>query len=304
MKHIHRFIYYFIVVIILLSFYVVTVALNAPQQQYASGQIVIDAYGVEMVYAPGRTIHMGIDFNRATEFCQKYQTSSETEQCIGGLREYTGATYTDSVDIQSFWIDKYEMTYEVFNDLCQTYGNDGLEPCDTEDFLPENLQQTEQQPVSGVTWFTAVQVCAARNARLPREAEWEYVAAGLDQFFFPWGDDYRDNVSYTSSVDKTRTSYPVGSSEENVSWIGVYDLAGNVAEWTEDRYIERILANVSEPSWPNPDTFNAIELARVVKGGSWISDSGSITTFYRDKALPSDASQYIGFRCARSLPPT
>ena len=152
--------------------------------------------------------------------------------------------------------------------------------------------------------FTALQVCAARNARLPTEAEWEYAARGPNQFFFPWGDDYFDDVSYAPSLGQsTRTTYSVGSHKENVSWAGVYDLAGNAAEWTEDRYIKRILANVSEANWPTADTFNEIELSRVVKGGSWISDPGGVATFYRDRALPSDASQYIGFRCARSLPP-
>jgi hypothetical protein len=82
----------------------------------------------------------------------------------------------------------------------------------------------------------------------------------------------------------------VGSFSKGVSPYGVFDMAGNVWEWSAD-WFDRYPGNTAE----NP-TYG--RQYRVIRGGSWINYDGNIRTFNRGKFYPSDTSLLLGFRCA------
>jgi len=182
-------------------------------------------------------------------------------------------------------------------------------------------------PVVGVTWEQAQAFCHWRTQlfnnnnkvqgqeyRLPTEAEWEYAArGGFPGALYPWGGNYvRDSKgcfmanfkpmrgSYT--LDEGATTMKVASFAPNN--YGLYDMAGNVAEWTNDAWnsSSNMLVNDMNSSFQyaarNDD--NDMLKRKVVKGGSWKDISyylrcGTKTYEYKDEARP-----YIGFRCVRA----
>jgi formylglycine-generating enzyme required for sulfatase activity len=161
------------------------------------------------------------------------------------------------------------------------------------------------QPVVGVTWDDAVaftewltRVTGARH-RLPTEDEWEAAArGGLIGQPYPWGPEtpdaqgvYRANY-YPNDFgdDGFRLTAPVGSFPPN--GYGLYDMAGNVAEWCLDRYFP--------PGLVGP--FNAPG-NRTLKGGSWYSRARDLRCAAGQAVPPQSADGFMGFRVMRPLAP-
>ncbi len=198
-----------------------------------------------------------------------------------------------------FWIDVYEVTNEQ-------YGSTG---CAGSSSQPD-------QPRNCVSWNDALAHCQARGARLPTEAEWEYAARGPDALIYPWGDSF--DCSRGSFDDETRVqagavvagagcdgfgaTAPVGSFPDGVSWVGAYDLSGNLWEWVNDwydsAYYSTLPDGITDPRGPSSGT------AHVLRGGSWYYGMPSDLRSARrngDDLSPGDLND--GFRCALSYSP-
>ena len=187
-----------------------------------------------------------------------------------------------------------------------------------------------EYPVVGVTWEQANAFCAWRTEyllkglgpaaryvqryRLPTEAEWEYAARGKDQNEFPWDNEdvasgrgcffanfKPDNGNYTKDGNLITSRVGIYSSNTN----GLFDMAGNVAEWTSTIYTE---AGVEAMNDINPQLkYNAaIEdpyrlKKKSVRGGSWKDPESYIRSAWRSSEYQNQPRSYIGFRCVRSL---
>ena len=185
-------------------------------------------------------------------------------------------------------------------------------------------------PVVGVTWEQANAFCAWRTEyllkglgaaarfvqryRLPTEAEWEYAARGKNQNEIPWenadvasgkGCFYAnfkpDKGNYTKDGNLITSKTGIYTANSN----GLYDMAGNVAEWTSTIYTE---AGVESMNDINPQLqYNAAKedpyrlKTKVVKGGSWKDPESYIRSAWRTYEYQNQPRSYIGFRCVRSL---
>ncbi|MBO6217107.1 MAG: SUMF1/EgtB/PvdO family nonheme iron enzyme [Prevotella sp.] len=185
-------------------------------------------------------------------------------------------------------------------------------------------------PVVGVTWEQANAFCAWRTDyllrglgpearyvqryRLPTEAEWEYAARGRKQSEFPWeNEDVKngngcfyanfkpDRGNYTKDGNLITSKVAIYSPNTN----GLYDMAGNVAEWTSTIYTE---AGVSAMNDLNPQLdYKAAKedpyrlKKKSVRGGSWKDPESYIRSAWRTWEYQNQPRSYIGFRCVRSL---
>ncbi len=193
--------------------------------------------------------------------------------------------------LSAFYIDKYEVTnkkYKTFVDSA------GYKPPDhwEGNKIPDGR---ENHPVVYVNWFDAEAYCKWTGKRLPTEAEWEKAARGTDKRAFPWGDKFSRDKANTPQYGKEDTM-PVGSFEAGKSPYGIYDMAGNVWEWTADWF-------KPYPGNTHPDE-NYGEIYRVVRGGSWYDCTYyrcgiSAPTYNRIFFNPSTRNNNFGFRCAK-----
>jgi formylglycine-generating enzyme required for sulfatase activity len=207
-----------------------------------------------------------------------------------------------TVDLPAFYMDKYEVTnarYKACVDVgvCQVPANTGA-GFHSGAYGTYGDQQFDNYPVIWVDWNRANTYCAWRGARLPAETEWEKAARGTDGRKYPWGDgidptfaNYGSHVPdiYGGVFGKTTAvgTYPAGQSP-----YGIYDMAGNVWEWTADWY------DVYPGGDPAINGAAGQEAYRVLRGGAWSDDPELLRSTFRGGNNPDTTVNYIGFRCA------
>lgn len=199
--------------------------------------------------------------------------------------------------LDAFYLDKFEVTLARYGLFLKANGN--LQPPDG---WPENNSSViADRPVVGVNWQDAAAYCRWAGKRLPTEAEWEKAARSSDGRKYPWGNDEpsadraRFGASYGDSVYRDGIA-PVGKYPKGVSPFGVYDLAGNAAEWVSDWYSEGLSsAEARNPKGPETGT------AKVVRGGGWFDPPGRIMATKRMYAGPTHRDDATGFRCAADV---
>jgi formylglycine-generating enzyme required for sulfatase activity len=187
---------------------------------------------------------------------------------------------------EPFWIDRYEVTWAMYAE-CVAAGHCTLH----DDCTPNPWSSGDAQPINCETWFEAGDYCTWREARLPTEAEWEYAARGPDGLVYPWGDEFvADNVVYPGNANGTED---VGSKPGGASWVGAYDMSGNVWEW-----VSTISAPYPYDSDDGRENNHDTQSYRVLRGGSF--DGHDFRAADRDSFNPDYVYYNIGFRCARS----
>ena len=191
----------------------------------------------------------------------------------------------------------------------------------------------DDYPVIGVTWKQANAFCnwrtnlkvlsnkrsndiPAHEFRLPSETEWEMAArGGLQNSIYPWGSYYTRNDmgcfvanfkplrgNYVADSPSTTTTMKAGEFDPNP--FGLYDMAGNVAEWTNTAFFEAGYETIDDI---NPEleydakTDDPLVMKRkVVRGGSWKDMAYFIRNSTRTFEYQDTAKSFIGFRCVRS----
>ena len=158
-------------------------------------------------------------------------------------------------------------------------------------------------PAYGVTYYGALTYCEAVGRRLPTEAEWERAARADDGRIYPWGNRWDNALAKTNRpLDTPPGSFPVGSYPNGASFYGVYDMAGNVAEWVSDwyserHYEERAAAGVAvNPKGP------VAGQQKVLRGGSWNSVPFFSRAVHRQSEDPKAYPRWVGFRCVAEPP--
>jgi len=204
------------------------------------------------------------------------------------------------VFLDAFWLDQFEVTGKDFEEFLEHHPEE--HPTITGWFDRKVRPDMEDKPVIGLTWKRCRKYCVWRDKRLPTEAEWERAAAGLDRRKYPWGleppDDSRANFNRCCFIKKGEVLSPVGSREKGKTPEGVYDMAGNIAEWVYDWY-DRKYYSVSEyknPRGPAKGKYHTI------RGGAWNSLSEYMRSNFRYGYNDGNDFYGIGCRCAKSVP--
>lgn len=213
---------------------------------------------------------------------------------------------------ESFWIDRFEVTDEQYKDKG---GKPGwlMASCDLDEdktLSDEEWSKCARLPLQRITWPDARDFCDARDGviddppglgvRLPTEAEWEYAARGPNSLKYPWGNElFLDYVAYSGSfVDPAE----VGEDHrpKGQSWVGAYDLSGNVWEWVSTVYSQSQFPYPYDPDDGRED-LQQTDVPRVWRGGG---ESGDFADWFRVSARDGDLAYRPlynqGFRCALS----
>lgn len=234
------------------------------------------------------------------------------------------------VAITSFTLSKYDVTRGEFATFVKETGHDAGNSCythETGDWESHNgrnwrdpaFRQTDRDPVVCVNW-NDIQAYAGwlgrktgHRYRLPTEAEWEYATrAGTTSARF-WGEDPDQACAYANVADQTardqiaeastwdlhncRDGYaytsPVGSFKPNA--FGLYDMLGDVWQWTEDCYHKNYKGAPGDGSAWTTDT---CEL-HSVRGGAWLIEPENVRSASRVRDYPANRFSSLGFRLVR-----
>ena len=217
-----------------------------------------------------------------------------------------------NVTLSAYMMDRYLVTAASYK-LCVEAGR--CTAAGTSANCTYNVAGKENHPINCVDWAQAKTYCEWAGGRLPTEAEWERAAKGTTHRRYPWGDecpvswndvctgpewtaatakancyeDYcKDGFSNTSPVNQ----FPSGKSPE-----GLYDMAGNLWEWTSDWGLRGYTsADENNPTGPESGQ------NRVVRGGSWGGNGNYLRAAFRSSVHPGYRNSDVGWRCASSVP--
>ena len=255
--------------------------------------------GAEMVLIPAGSFEMG-------------DSKNETESWMESSRP------VHTVELDAFYMDVHGVTVGQFKLFVEQseyrYDNDRSWWDQVTEYSP-----ADNYPMVFVNWIDATAYAKWAGKRLPTEAEWEYAArGGLKGKRYPWGSgdptgkecNFADTNAdaFLRGIDPDWADLnvddgqaftaPVGSFSAN--GYGLYDMAGNVQEWCadwhgSDYYSESPASNPTGPaSSPNDE--------RVLRGGSWSSNTDYLRVDNRYHFLPKSRKSTRGFRCVSGLP--
>ncbi|MBW8686167.1 formylglycine-generating enzyme family protein [Chitinophaga rhizophila] len=228
------------------------------------------------------------------------------------------------VKINAFWMGAHEVTfeqYDVYSDpeKDKTPVPDGMtRPSPPYIDLTLGMGKVGGYPANSMSQYGALMYCKWLYAktgvfyRLPTEAEWEYACRAGASTAYPFGNDAGQLKEYAWYAANSDNKYhKVGELKPN-AW-GLYDMLGNVAEWTLDQYDEKYLENAATD---NPWTKPTAKTPRTIKGGNYHDEATALRSAGRLKSDPNwnrrdpqipksywwnaDAP-FVGFRVVRPL---
>ena len=215
------------------------------------------------------------------------------------------------VYLDSYWIDKFEVSAGKFAEFLNTMDN-------LKGYYLDNKFGTlyydgrfhprpglENYPINNITWNAADEYCKWKEKRLPTEAEWEKAARGTAAQAYPWGnippsDTLARYFQTWTKEENHKVMVPVQALTEGQSPYGLHNMAGNVKEWVDDWYDREYYNEQSE--YANPRGPIGGEF-KVVRGGSWRDMKGFIYSTFRNSGNPKSRMDDYGFRCAKNAAP-
>ena len=196
-----------------------------------------------------------------------------------------------TIFLDTFWIDKFEVSNIEYEKYEKNHARHLRSNCDN-------------CPVTKVSWLHAKEYCANLEKDLPTEAQWEKAAGAKSGCVYVWGDKMFESTRRLAHAgfnksDKINAA-PVGSYPPNR--FGIYDLAGNVWEWTNN-WLE-----ISKEDFPNDEIIYNPKgprrgIKKIRRGGSWDDNIEALVVSWRDWSF-SDSRYFadLGFRCVYNLP--
>lgn len=195
------------------------------------------------------------------------------------------------VNVAAFYIDAYEVTNADYKLFCDATKHPyPTNPAWDKDYFLNK----PNYPVVNVSWYDANDYAKWVGKRLPTEEEWEKAARGAESRLWPWGKDFQPILANLDGKDDGyEFTAPIGSFRSGNSPYGVYDMVGNVWEWTSSAY-------KSYPGGKDDDKRFQQDY-RVIRGGGYQSPPMILGgAAFRFPSEPNKVYEATGFRCARS----
>jgi len=245
-----------------------------------------------------------------------------------------------SVTIEPFWMGRYEVTWDIY-DLYTTKNIEkemaarypaGADLSKTDATVRPSPSYVDMSfgmgragyPAINMTQYAAIKFCAwlydktGLFYRLPTEAEWEYACRGNDKnatLAYSFGNDTRLLDQYAVYKGNSDGSYKkIGTKKPNA--FGLYDMHGNVMEWTQDQYIEDYYKQVASGNAKELYAPTTALYPHSVRGGSWDDDPETLRSAARTPSAPAwkmldpqspksdwwlTSASFVGFRVVRPL---
>jgi iron(II)-dependent oxidoreductase len=201
-----------------------------------------------------------IEDTNIPDYINKFNSENMVEINAGDF-VYGHPDSEKKVYLDTFYIDVYEVSnkhYKKFNSN-HTY-----------------LKENADKPVIGITYYEALAYAKWRGCRLPTEQEWEKAARGFQGNVYPWGNQF--DSEYCNTLENHNFDFvDVKSFEKGRSPFGIYNMSGNVWEWTSTK---------------NADKY-------IIKGGSCLNDKTYAKTYSKMFLKPETKNSAVGFRCVR-----
>lgn len=237
----------------------------------------------------------------AVQFCKQVASKGVAgahRQCIAESFEHE--TPAHRVQLPRYRIDRFEVSNRAYGRCV------AANVCSPSSLADEDPRLGgDDHPVAGVSWAQALGFCRWLDGRLPTEAEWELAARGGSQRAFPWGRHYNSRLSNHGSfggepdpTDGYRYAAAVGAFADGRSAHGLLNMAGNVWEFTADRYAHDYYERSDRVDPRGPARGDH----RVIRGGSWRSPIHALRVAHRGRILAHDTRPDLGFRCAYNVP--
>ena len=266
--------------------------------------------GVAMVLVPAGCFRMGSTDDQiaaAIAECEETDSVAACNDILFSLEQPAAEICFET----PFWIGRYEVTNAEYRECVEagacTLPGDGV----LTDATIYDDPNYANHPVIFVDWHQANDYAEWRGGRLPTEAEWEYAARGPDGLIYPWGNEidatrvnfcdvncrgytWRDS-NYDDGYAQTA---PVGSYPGGVSWVGAYDLSGNIWEWISTIY-QDYPYNATDGRESSLDAGSW----RGWRGGAWYSTADLVRAGYRGRYVTTDRHHPAGIRIGRSFSP-
>jgi len=230
------------------------------------------------------------------------------------------------VEVEAFWLDRTEVTVEMFRTFIQSTGyrttaeREGwgfawvesagkwqrVDGADWQHPAGPTSTARDDHPVVQVSWDDAAAYCRWAGGWLPTEAQWEKGARWTTGSLYPWGNSFvGSKLNYCDANcpgdwrdagydDGNRYTAPVGSYPAGASAVGGLDMAGNVWEWVADWYGAGYYATAQVSNPPGPGTGES----KVIRGGGWATEIERVRASTRNGGHPPDyRGADVGFRC-------
>jgi len=233
--------------------------------------------GAQMAAVPGGTFTMGSESGAANESPSHDVTLSPFSI---DKTEVTFAQYDSCVTTQKCSPPHYD------DGACVIWTNDGFRHVR----VPLGFRDP-QFPVVCVTWFQAEQYCLSKGKKLPTEAQWEYAAGAGRTVAYAWG----DAAPSPSRCTQPSLLHPEKTGSFAPNPLGLYDMTGNVWEWTQDHYSPDYdsVSSGQDPAGADVGQY------RSIRGGGWYSDASQLRVQNRHWFEPNFGEVSIGFRCVK-----
>ncbi len=202
------------------------------------------------------------------------------------------------ITVAPFWMSEHEVTYDefllFFNDENSSRNSDVdavTRPTPQYIDLSWGMGKQGGFPANSMSQHTAMMYCrwlynkTGQFYRLPTEAEWEYACRAGSSSVYYFGDDEKQLKEYAWFSDNSKNKYQKVMQKKPNAW-GLYDMLGNVAEWTLDQYDEKYYETLSDGS-SNPVNIPVSLYPRSVRGGGFLDKAPGLRCASRSRSQAS-----------------